>query len=111
MHNIDKLIDMLIKESIIQEEVTKLGESKKMSKQSIKLYEIKEELRAYGSKACEKLIQSLNIPNNYVRFNVAHTLLSIDQEKARITLMEIASLTGTIAFKAEMILQQLDEKK
>jgi len=107
MNNIEKLIEKLIKESLKQEEVTLEADSKKMSHQSIKIYEINQELRTAGREAYEKLIPLLDYQNFYVKLNVAYTLIPIYPEKARQTILEVSKSKGLIAFRAEMILQQL----
>lgn len=110
MNDVDKLIQNLIIESIKQEEVTLSADSKKMSQQSTKLYKIKQKLRNLGIEACERMLPLLNDPNNYVRFNVALVIIQAYPEEARKTLLEISKLTGTIAFRAEIILQERDNR-
>lgn len=106
MNNIDKLIEKLIKESLKQEEVTLEADSKKMSQQSIKIFELTEDLRKAGVEAYGKLSPLLDYSNNYVKLNVAYSLIPVYPERAKKALLEVSKSKGLIAFRADMILQQ-----
>lgn len=111
MSSIEKLIEKLVAESIKQEEVTLTADSKKMSQQSIKVFEIYEELKAMGSVGYEKIMPLLKHTNDYVKVNAAYSIIPIYPEEARRVFLEVSKGKGLIAFRAEMILQQLNSEK
>lgn len=102
----EKVIEKFVDASIKYGKAIELGESKTANKQSSIIRKIRKQLL----ESCELdlLIPSMKHDNDYVRLNVASSLIELLPDDARAVLGELQNRKGLIGFEAKMFLQEWD---
>lgn len=104
MENYEKIIERFLDASIKYGEAIEVGDSKKATKQSSIIRKIRQQLTT----SCELqlLIPSIKHDNDYVKLNVASSLMTILPNDSREVLQELQKKKGLIGFEAGMFLQE-----
>lgn len=102
------LVDKFIDASIKYGEAIEQGESKIANKQSSVIRKIRKQL--VESYKLDILIPSLQHENDYVKLNVASSIIGILPNDAREVLGELQSRKGLVGFEAKMFLQEWDRE-
>ena len=102
----ERLVEKFIDASIKYGESIELGEYKTANKQSSIIRKIRKQL--VESCKLDLLIPSLKHNNDYVKLNVASSLIGILPDDARDLLEELQSRKGLVGFEAKMFLQEWD---
>ena len=100
------LVEKFINASIKYGEAIELGESKTANKQSSVIRKIRKQL--VESCKLDILAPSLQHNNDYVKLNVASSIIGILPDDAREVLGELQSKKGLVGFEAKMFLQEWD---
>lgn len=103
----ERLAEKFIDASIIYGEAIEQGESKAANKQSSIIRKIRKQL--VESCKLDLLIPSIKHNNDYVRLNVAASLIEILPDESRTVLAELQSRKGLVGFEAKMFLQEWDK--
>ena len=100
-------MEQFVDASIKYGEAIEQGDSKKTNKQSCIIREIRKQL--LDCNKLDLLISSLQHNNDYVKLNVASSLIVILPEDSRKILQELQNRKGLIGFEAEMFIQEWDK--
>ena len=103
----EKLVEKFIDASIKYGEAIEMGESKSANKQSNIIRKIRKQLRE--SCKVDILISSLQHNDDYVKLNVASSIIGLVPDDARMALEELQNRKGLVGFEARMFLQELDK--
>ncbi len=68
-------------------------------------------LKSQGSQGIDLLLNLLSHDSDYVRYNAAVHLLSVEPEKAKGVLTDLATRPGIFGFTVEMVLKEWDKGK
>lgn len=100
----ERLVEKFIDASIKYGESIELGESKTANKQSSIIRKIRKQL----AESCklELLIPSLKHKNDYVKLNVASSLIGLLPDDTKDILEELESRKGLVGLEAKMFLQE-----
>lgn len=100
----ERLVEKFIDASIKYGEAIENGDSKKANKQSGVIRKIRRQLL----ENCELdlLVSSVKHNNDYVKLNVASSLITIFPEDSKAVLQELQSKKGLVGFEARMFLQE-----
>ena len=103
----EELVEKFIDASIKYGEAIEQGESKTANKQSSVIRKIRKQL--VESCKLDILIPSLQHENDYVKLNVASSIIGTLPKDAREVLRELQSRKGLVGFEAKMFLQEWDK--
>lgn len=104
MENYEKITQKFVHASIIYGEAIELGDAKKINSQSKIINKIRKQLATNGE--LETLIPILHHENDYVKLNVASSLITILPNDSQIVLQELEKKKGLLGFEAMMFLQE-----
>lgn len=104
MDSIQKLIEKFINASIRYGEAIELGDSQKANLQSSIIRKVRKQLLDISE--LESLLPNMTHENNYVKLNVAASLISLFPSESKEILIELQKKKGLLGFEAKMFLQQ-----
>lgn len=104
-----ELIKEFIGASIRYGEYQKQGNSRGMDKQSKIISKIESEIKKQGLYELKVLLEYLEHESEYVRLQVALSVIPIEPNRAKQVLNELKNEKSLVAVEAEMILSQLEK--
>lgn len=104
MKNNEKIIQKFIHASIIYGEAIESGDVKKVNSQSKIIRKIRKQLKETDE--LNILTPILDHENDFVKLNVAASLITISPDDSRIVLQELEKKKGLLGFEAMMFLQE-----
>ena len=104
MKNNEKIIQKFIHASIIYGEAIESGDVKKVNSQSKIIRKIRKQLKETDE--LNILTPILDHENDFVKLNVAASLITISPDDSKIVLQELEKKKGLLGFEAMMFLQE-----
>lgn len=107
MNENEKKVKIFIDASIKYGEAIETGDSQKANRQSLKVRKMREQLGACGQ--LKLLIPYMMHESEYVRLNVASSLISVLPYDSKNVLIDLEKRKGLVGFEAKMFLREWEK--